>query len=76
MLRRDDCQLRPVLESDLGLIRQWRNSERIRANMFTDHIISSEEHLAADLYGALRHGAKGCARDNVHLILGILESRY
>ena len=46
MLRRDDCQLRPVLESDLGLIRQWRNSERIRANMFTDHIISSEEHLA------------------------------
>jgi len=46
MLRRDDCQLRPVLESDLGLILQWRNSERIRANMFADHIISSEEHRA------------------------------
>jgi len=29
---------------DLPLVLDWRNSERIRSNMYTDHVISSDEH--------------------------------
>jgi len=46
MPRREDCLLRPVRDADLDLILRWRNSERIRANMFTDHVISEQEHFA------------------------------
>lgn len=41
---REDCRLRPIAESDLEKVLVWRNSERIRANMFTDHIITIDEH--------------------------------
>ncbi len=44
MANPQDYQLRPIKESDLELVLQWRNSERIRANMYTDHIISFDEH--------------------------------
>lgn len=44
MLARKDCILRPVEERDLELILVWRNSERIRSNMYTDHVITWEEH--------------------------------
>ncbi|MBI5485467.1 MAG: UDP-4-amino-4,6-dideoxy-N-acetyl-beta-L-altrosamine N-acetyltransferase [Deltaproteobacteria bacterium] len=46
MPRREDCRLRPVAEDDLELVLNWRNSERIRRNMYGDHIISMEEHKA------------------------------
>lgn len=46
MPKRDECRLRPVKWEDLEKILGWRNSERIRANMYTDHIISLEEHRA------------------------------
>jgi UDP-4-amino-4,6-dideoxy-N-acetyl-beta-L-altrosamine N-acetyltransferase len=36
--------LRDIEESDLELVLQWRNSEQIRTKMFSDHIISFEEH--------------------------------
>lgn len=39
-----DILLRPVEERDLELLLSWRNSERIRANMYTDHVITWEEH--------------------------------
>ena len=45
MLTRKDCMLRPVEERDLELILVWRNSERIRSSMYTDHVITREEHL-------------------------------
>jgi len=38
-------KLRLMQKEDLRKILHWRNSERIRKNMFTDHIISEEEHL-------------------------------
>lgn len=38
--------LREMRESDLALVLGWRNAERIRANMYTDHVISMEEHRA------------------------------
>lgn len=38
-------RLRPVQESDLATILQWRNSPRIRNSMFSDHIITWDEHI-------------------------------
>ena len=38
--------LRAVEEEDLELLLTWRNSERIRANMYTSHEIARAEHRA------------------------------
>jgi UDP-4-amino-4,6-dideoxy-N-acetyl-beta-L-altrosamine N-acetyltransferase len=46
MLKRWIYTLRHVEEKDLGTLLSWRNSHRIRANMFTDHVITVEEHRA------------------------------
>jgi UDP-4-amino-4,6-dideoxy-N-acetyl-beta-L-altrosamine N-acetyltransferase len=46
MSNREDYQLRPLKELDLEMLLNWRNSERVRANMYTDHLITIEEHLA------------------------------
>lgn len=43
---REDFVLRPMIDEDLPLVREWRNSERVRANMYTDHLISPDEHKA------------------------------
>ncbi len=40
----DKFCLRPVRESDREIILLWRNSDRIRRNMYRDHVISIEEH--------------------------------
>jgi UDP-4-amino-4,6-dideoxy-N-acetyl-beta-L-altrosamine N-acetyltransferase len=45
MLTRRECILRPVEEKDLERILGWRNSGRIRSSMYTDHVITWEEHL-------------------------------
>ena len=37
--------LRSIENSDLELMRSWRNEPAVRANMYTQHEISSEEHL-------------------------------
>src|SRR3972149_4277334 len=42
----DHYSLRPLLEEDLRKVLEWRNSERVRAFMYTDHVISWEEHCA------------------------------
>lgn len=44
MLRREDCNLRKLKEDDLELVLIWRNKEEIRKNMYTDHVISMDEH--------------------------------
>ena len=36
--------LRMLEYRDLDLVLQWRNTDRIRKNMFSDHIISVDEH--------------------------------
>lgn len=38
--------MRPVERDDLERILEWRNSERIRTNMYSDHVITMEEHRA------------------------------
>lgn len=43
---RDECRLRPLAEDELATVLAWRNSERIRAHMYTDHLISPAEHRA------------------------------
>lgn len=39
-------RLRPVAEDELELMRSWRNAPTVRANMYTRHEISAQEHLA------------------------------
>lgn len=46
MLKFTDITLRPLAESDRERTLLWRNSERVRVNMYNDHIISPEEHSA------------------------------
>lgn len=46
MSMREDFSLRPVEAKDLEKILEWRNSDRIRNYMYTDHLISIEEHQA------------------------------
>lgn len=44
MIDPSQFKLRPLTESDLATVLAWRNSERVRENMYTDHAISMEEH--------------------------------
>ncbi|OEF98875.1 UDP-4-amino-4,6-dideoxy-N-acetyl-beta-L-altrosamine N-acetyltransferase [Vulcanibacillus modesticaldus] len=44
MLLEKKYNLRTIEESDLNVVLEWRNSERIRSNMYTDSIISMNEH--------------------------------
>ncbi len=44
MINKIDCTLRKLDEPDLDLVLKWRNSEQVRNNMFSSHIISYEEH--------------------------------
>lgn len=39
-------QIRPINNDELGLMLSWRNAPAVRANMYTRHEISEEEHLA------------------------------
>lgn len=41
-----DYGLRAIKGSDKARILNWRNSDRVRQNMYTDHVISPEEHEA------------------------------
>lgn len=44
MLEAADVRLRPLEAADRHRLLAWRNSERVRSNMYTDHVISPEEH--------------------------------
>lgn len=39
-----DYSLRLINTNDKEIILSWRNTERVRENMYTDHIISEDEH--------------------------------
>ncbi|MEE9443824.1 MAG: UDP-4-amino-4,6-dideoxy-N-acetyl-beta-L-altrosamine N-acetyltransferase [candidate division Zixibacteria bacterium] len=41
----DKYLFRPIERRDLELVLKWRNSDRIRENMYTSHVISFDEHL-------------------------------
>lgn len=38
--------IRPMELTDKDLILRWRNSDRVRCNMYNDHVISQEDHDA------------------------------
>ncbi len=38
-------RLRPIEDSELKLMLSWRNAPTVRANMYTQHEISEQEHL-------------------------------
>ena len=44
MTTRERFRLRPLTAGDLEQVLTWRNSERIRSAMFSDHLISVDEH--------------------------------
>jgi UDP-4-amino-4,6-dideoxy-N-acetyl-beta-L-altrosamine N-acetyltransferase len=46
MPKQEDFRLRPLGRSDLPLVLEWRNSDRVRANMYSDHVIAMDEHVA------------------------------
>ncbi|MDD2367120.1 MAG: UDP-4-amino-4,6-dideoxy-N-acetyl-beta-L-altrosamine N-acetyltransferase [Desulfuromonadaceae bacterium] len=66
MLKRDDCNLRHIEREDLEKILRWRNSERIRKNMYTDHVISADEHMAWFERSKVQNS-------NLHLIFEVKE---
>jgi UDP-4-amino-4,6-dideoxy-N-acetyl-beta-L-altrosamine N-acetyltransferase len=44
VLSYDDFSIRIIRASDKNRILQWRNSDRVRFNMYNDHLISEQEH--------------------------------
>lgn len=44
MYKKTDFTFRELDEKDLETVRHWRNQDHVRAAMFTDHLISAEEH--------------------------------
>ncbi|MEH1867859.1 MAG: UDP-4-amino-4,6-dideoxy-N-acetyl-beta-L-altrosamine N-acetyltransferase [Nostoc sp.] len=44
MPKREEYRLRTLEKSDLEQLLEWRNSDRIRANMYNDQIINMDEH--------------------------------
>ncbi|MCC5464037.1 UDP-4-amino-4,6-dideoxy-N-acetyl-beta-L-altrosamine N-acetyltransferase [Pelosinus baikalensis] len=44
MFNKADFSLRKITENDLKGVLKWRNSDHIRNNMFSDHMITLEEH--------------------------------
>ncbi len=44
MLPLADLKLRPIKENDLAMVLDWRNSEHVRRNSLTNHIIKLKEH--------------------------------
>lgn len=46
MLNYGSFSIRTIIPNDKDLILQWRNLERVRCNMYNDHVISQEEHDA------------------------------
>lgn len=39
-----DCHLRPLAPDDSARVLSWRNQDRVRAGMYSDHIITQDEH--------------------------------
>ncbi|MDZ4677657.1 MAG: UDP-4-amino-4,6-dideoxy-N-acetyl-beta-L-altrosamine N-acetyltransferase [Oligoflexia bacterium] len=56
----EDCSLRELTEKDLGQVLTWRNSPRVRIQMYTEHIIAWEEHKA--WFAKLSENKKVCFR--------------
>lgn len=46
MVVNEDYRLRTMEQADLELVLQWRNSDRIREHMYTDQLITMDEHQA------------------------------
>lgn len=40
----EDCRLRPVQRCDTNRLLAWRNSDRVRVNMYNCHLIGGKEH--------------------------------
>lgn len=45
MFSKNLYMIREIEEKDLEIVLKWRNSERIRCNMYSDHLITMDEHI-------------------------------
>jgi UDP-4-amino-4,6-dideoxy-N-acetyl-beta-L-altrosamine N-acetyltransferase len=61
-------KIRTIEERDLAIVLKWRNSERIRRVMFSDHIITLNEHHA--WFSRLSQ------QDSVHLVFEYQKSPW
>lgn len=43
-IRFEDCMLRLMSQEDQATVFYWRNADHVRKNMYTDHLISPDEH--------------------------------
>lgn len=60
-LKEADCRLRPMAAGDEARVLAWRNQDRVRAAMYTDHVIGGHEH-------ARWFGSALTAADDAYLI--------
>lgn len=44
MFHKENFQLNPIQSQDSEMLLNWRNHESIRKNMYTNHVITTEEH--------------------------------
>ena len=44
MINQEDFQLKPIHSENLKIVLQWRNSQRVKSFMYTDHQITWDEH--------------------------------
>ena len=58
MSGRSDFNLRIMSEADLEMVRTWRNSEQVRQNMYTDQLISEDEHT--QWFAQVAHDERSC----------------
>lgn len=45
-MNNNEYQLRPMVRSDLELVLEWRNSDRVRSSMLTHQKIPMDKHIA------------------------------
>lgn len=72
ILQLRSVQLRKIAQEDIEVLRQWRNDEKIRKNMFYQEIISREMQLrwfeqlkATDFYFVIEHKSEGLGLINL-----------
>jgi UDP-4-amino-4,6-dideoxy-N-acetyl-beta-L-altrosamine N-acetyltransferase len=65
-------QLRPIQDGEISLMLSWRNTPSVRANMYTRHEISEEEHIAWWVRTSEKHDQKYFMYESADQPLGIV----
>lgn len=71
-----DYTLRPAEECDLDQLLYWRNSPHVRENMYTDHLITMDEHRRWFANLQHEHHSKTLVFEIKQKPIGIVNIRY